>query len=557
MQGQLITDLTDEMLAVTLHQDSASPSPRLHHAPIHSLANAQAMLPSEHALRLPEILSHVLTHLPHAPLAAALRVNRLWFECGLAVLWWEPPCTALAALTTITTDPARRALYAAQVMSLPFNGDDEGALHVVLQDLAFPRLRSLSLDSYRPADGGAYPLTQYFSPALRELHFYGGMMSAATLDALRVNCSAGLRELLIENLDLSAVTAAELHRLLAGCPALERLVLMFGMGPLMTEDLLVHLAGRTGLASLSVRGREYGVEAWERVAAEVEGTPFPQLTTLDVALPAAAVAVLVPLLPQCLNALALSLSSPGGPSPTAAALVQMLPDITALASMSIHGSGAGWPSVVRPLAALTGLRQLDLQYPDGTPLPRDELLALGQLTMLESLSIFPAYHPQYEDLWSYEPGFTTEDFITVFTAMKKLDLLRFEVQCRVSEAALYALAKGCPELRSCVMLNVFDLREMDAGLGEGVVFPSLLTMELGGLEEPTFDDPEALKYVLCVLSLLCNLQTKTDWFTFSYNRNTARVQAQMMRRCMPRLKLLMLTDDERFSTLVSYAFQVR
>ncbi|KAJ6779933.1 hypothetical protein PWT90_05354 [Aphanocladium album] len=404
------------------------------------------MLPSEEALGLPEILTNVLSSLPRADLAAAVRVSRLWFECGIVTLWHDRPRVQVLADAAASGSP-RAALYAAQVEVLGFSGDEEGALHRSLAGLAFPRLRSLRLDSYRPADG-VYPVAQYLGGALRRLDFYGGPLSAATLDALRERCGGGLRQLLVDSLGGEGVTPAAFYRLLAGCRRLRLLAVLYHMEEFLTHDLVVLLAGFEDLEELYAGNHRYDVALWERVAAEVE-TPFPRLRALQVALTPAAVRVLVRMIPR-MEDLKLVLSA-GGPEP----VVRSLTTTTTILTSS--------------------LKCLSLKYPDNTDVDRNELKALAQLKALEELTVTASLPSPRAN------AFDDDDFIALFAELGGLRTLQFEIRCRLSATSLYSLAESCPRLRAVTMVNTFYLRDMDDRMKPGVVFAALEELDLDGL----------------------------------------------------------------------------
>jgi hypothetical protein len=103
------------------------------------------------ALRVPEILDHVLSHLADdAPaLRAASLVSRAWSLVALARLWRDGPADSLVRLFTI--GDARRAHYAALLHSLTLKLRHVGKLaYVCTAGVTFPQLRALAIEFQLP-----------------------------------------------------------------------------------------------------------------------------------------------------------------------------------------------------------------------------------------------------------------------------------------------------------------------------------------------------------------------------------------------------------------------
>ncbi|KAJ3472113.1 hypothetical protein NLG97_g11274 [Lecanicillium saksenae] len=159
-------------------------------------------------------------------------------------------------------------------------------------------------------------------------------------------------------------------------------------------------------------------------------------------------------------------------------------------------------------------------------------MALAHLKKLQELTIIPMYALD-ASLSSYEDGLADDDFIALFAELRDLQVLQFEVQCRISQKAFYSLAGSCPSLLTCTLLSDLYLRDMEYGMKPDVVFRNLVGLSLIGL----------------VGNRLTGMVIDID--------GDAKDQVELFRRFMPNLEELSLHSEDIFSQAVSDVFDNR
>ncbi|KAJ3489414.1 hypothetical protein NLG97_g6003 [Lecanicillium saksenae] len=399
-------------------------------------------------LELPETLINIFSVLKgqgdSPSLLAVVRVNRQWFECGISVLWRDASCEALAAVS----DEARRQLYASKIEMLDFSGDKESALHEKFRGLAFSNLREVSLDSYHPKMGKEYYMRQYFSPALRAFSFYGGDLDDQLLNSLREH-SWRLRRLLIDNPG-DKVSPEGFLQFISEYGSLQEMIFVCGMEKLLSDDMLVHLAGRPDLTHISA-GRLWPPTVYERILETVD-KPFSSITTFRLHINASEMPLLTSFVPRIKH------------------LDLQLHDLKRLE--------------LGCLSTLSKLQSLSLTFSDPFELSVTQLMSLAELGTLESLALQDAEG-------GLSAAISDADFELLTSKLPKLENLVFMAQSNLSSACVLTLAKHCKFLESCEMPHMFDFERLDLASRSLPLFPKLERLSLGGLLQTTVGEGEA------------------------------------------------------------------
>lgn len=404
---------------------------------------------SAHPLKLPEILSGILSVLQcQRTLAAAVRVNKFWFQSGISVLWKNAPCTALAAV-----GEDRRQTYASHIQKLSFSGDDECALHESFKDLSFHTLKMVSLDAYRPSPGPYY-LEQYFSPVLEVFLFYGGDIGDENLDALRERCPK-LRHLLFDNAG-SGVTPAGFSRFLSGSKSVNALTATYNMSHLVTEDAIFDLAARSGFVQLAIQTMSQDLVA--RISSAIP-KPFASLNDLQVDLASASI-------------------------PT---VMQMVPNLTCL---SIGLLDRGEP-VLQHIAKLPALEELSISYHYPADIAKAEILSLKRMQKLTKLQFWlnPASDGSLSSL-----EFSDAAFEELVSELEHLKVLSLDFQSNLTVTIFHTLARYCPNTTDFSTKQIFAMEGL--GYQATPMFPNLKCLEIHGFKMLEQDDSDNMEYVL-------------------------------------------------------------
>ncbi|OAR02914.1 hypothetical protein LLEC1_04256 [Akanthomyces lecanii] len=442
------------------------------------------------ALTLPEILNNIFDQLENdsRALAAASLVNQAWFSSATDVLWkmatWEN-------LLQVPED--RQQIYAAKMTTLSFAGDNAATCHARFQHLQFSSLKSVSLDAYRPQEGGSlYHIRQYLQPPLERFAFYGGDLDEELLDHLRQSCWR-LQQILIDSPG-PKITEEFFSRFIAEYTSLRDVRFMFGMDHLISDELLLRLANRDALSGLAI-GRQLSQGLLDRILADASSTPFKELKSLVMNTTAAAVP----------------------------ALVKVFAHISSLELDVQDGDG----SVVKHLChSLPGLKRLGLSFSAPTKLAVDDLLSLKALSRLEFLAIGPNEMVESATVDCLDSGFSDADFDDVFAQLPCLRMLDFTVQSSLSAAAAFlSLSKHCRMLEECILPLVFDLETLKSGT---VMFPKLRELGVGGFEP-------------------ISIPSDNDG-------DSADGTIDLLRRQLPNLRSVYVNSDDDFSNFIANSF---
>lgn len=408
------------------------------------------------ALQLPEILEGVFYEFDSIRnLAAALRVNKAWFDCASRVLRRRPPCTALAAVVT----RHRQQMYADHVEHLTFFGD-EGRFHSAFSELRFPKLKSVSLDAFRPtpfSEGATWrgndpavqgspvlQIQQYFSPELQLLSIYGSPLSDGMLQSLRCK-STKLWYLLIDSPG-PGVTPDGFRRFVQDYPSLSEVEFTYDMDHLVTDEVMMHFAYRR-LVRLSI-GRTVSLELLRRIGAEI-ASPFPVLEDLELTLPSTAISTLVGLIKN-------------------------------IAILRVQLTESSRHDVLKRVTELSELQVLSVVYNIDTEITKEELMHLKSLKNLHKLEIAGS-----EALFvTVRCRFHDGDFASLFSALTKMENLVFGVQGSLTALSLGHLAEYCKYLEECTLQCALDMADLHLASRAGIMFPSLRLLDVVDFTAP-------------------------------------------------------------------------
>lgn len=406
------------------------------------------MVVQDGPLTLPEILINIFDTLEsdQATLAAAIRVNKLWFDCGIRVLWREATPVALADV-----GPTRAQIYASKITSLQFSSDEDGLRHAGFIHLQFSSLKSITLDSYRPPHDNSYAIQQYFSPALQRLAFYGGTLNEALLTDIRDKCWR-LKTLLIDSPG-EEIQPAFFTSFISQYATLEHMTFMFGAGHLITEELMEHLAQRSNLQSLSI-GKPWPTLLSQKIAKDIPD-PFTTLKKLQLKLASAAVQPLVSML-----------------------------KLKSIKNLGLSIQDAEEP-VLCHIASLSSLTSLFVQFDVPTELSKADILSVGALHSLTELTIAPNIVYDNSSLSSLNSGFSHDDFDKMCSNLHQLRTIRFDVQADLSAAILLSLSKYCPLLKDCRFPYHLDIPGLKLETHQTVLFPNLISLDIGSFLPPS------------------------------------------------------------------------
>lgn len=242
---------------------------------------------AQRVLLLPELLALVLSFLHNDPpsLSSAARVNSAWNMHSIKLLWLRPLSRGL-----LHVSQDRRQLYADHIQSLSFDCEQEDrSTHAQYASLQFPKLRHISIDTYRPTDTTPW-IRQYLQPALQQLEFYGGNLHEDIRPLLSELCPR-LKKLLIGNIGTD-IPAENLVEFLTSFRELKDITLFYNRDYIhrLPGDLFCYLAGHTSLRSLGLLTPV--PTSAIRLASETISHPFHQLTKLEIEVQASALPIL-------------------------------------------------------------------------------------------------------------------------------------------------------------------------------------------------------------------------------------------------------------------------
>lgn len=388
----------------------------------------------------PELLHYIFSHCQdsQASLAAAARVNSIWSEEALNVLWGSrdfganPPIHEGRILVDIPK--SRRQYYASKIRMLHIeHRADE--VHAALRGLKFPKLKHLLLNQHYAAGAVGSPPSQYLQSALEGIEWFSwdSDLTKDFLDELNTQCP-GLKDLTLGESDNVCVTPEEFLDFLANNRSINEITI--ACPDLVDDDVLVYLSGRNGLESLALWDCPWEDSVFPMIGKQ-RTHPFDDLRDLTLTLKSSAVAAAMPL----------------------------LKNVTRV-NFEIEGDGKDVPSC---LATLPLLQDICIRFGDATELSVDGLLAMSSLTHLKRFCFMG------HELSS---SFADDNLESLMAALPRLETFNFPVQCRLSSSALLCLSKHRTRLTELTLRGAYDLQVLAEG--DEPLFPELTTLVIKG-----------------------------------------------------------------------------
>ncbi|CAG9979832.1 unnamed protein product [Clonostachys byssicola] len=411
---------------------------------------------SRQALALPEILTPILALVDDdddgcGTLAAAARVNTVWFGCATGLLWKKISGAALGCV------PAqRRQVYASKIEAIVFTAED-GDLHEPFRELEFALLRELTLHTYHPEPRKAalYHLRQYLRPRLDKFYFFGGELDQEFMSYVQNTC----RDLTRLWIDLPGrkVTVDSFFDFVSGFKFLEEIHLKRGVDHLLSDKLLYHLARLPNLRELDI-GHYLSPRFLSHISQKIPGA-FPALESLGATIDS-----------DCVPAITYTLKHV-----TSLDLTILDAELDALAILG---------STLR-------LQQIKILYDCSIQFTASQLLALKPLQNLENLTIRST--PGAIEV-SHPSGtlFCDEDFQELVSGMPNLRSLELECIADLEIGSLNSLSVSCPMLEELELLSPFDLQSFLTKAGDEPIFPHLRRLEISGIPDRIFKSMDDL-----------------------------------------------------------------
>ncbi|KAL7823942.1 hypothetical protein V8C26DRAFT_8964 [Trichoderma gracile] len=419
------------------------------------------------ALSLPELVSEILAFYfnpedcgraqDHPNYAAAIRVNSLWFDCGIDHLWAiSDPFTHLRNVS-----PERRQIYASRVQHLSVWYANEYRHLSMFDDLEFRRLKHVSATVSSMASLDVYRMTHIFVQSLQTFEFNGPHVSADILELLQDGCP-NLKRVGLNTYEYPATTAS-IAEFIRNMPSLE--VFAFetsgtsaASSHSIDGDLLLSLARSKRLTKLQVPW-EWSMDAAEfatRRLADMEShsevKPFPSLMVLNLSAPASAIRTLAPML-RNVSCLHLTVKTADG-------------------------------DPIAPLGELINLKCLKVTFRYAMYIPGASLAGLATLSKLEVLDLKPL-HPILTKVTSC---FSDADLELVAPCWPRLQSLGFGIKCAVSATGIRVLARHCRELRKWEMVGPLKIDELlPYGFAGAALFPKLECLRFDGFAGVVYD----------------------------------------------------------------------
>ncbi|VUC34632.1 unnamed protein product [Clonostachys rosea] len=410
---------------------------------------------SRKALALPEILTPILALVDEddgcGTLAAAARVDTVWFGCAIGLLWKKISGAALGCV------PAhRRQVYASKIEAIVFTAED-GDLHEPFRDLEFPLLRELTLHSLHPEPGkpALYHLRQYCHPRLDKFYFFGGELDQEFMSYLQNTC----RDLTRLWIDLPGhkVTVDLFFDFVSAFKFLEEIHLKCGIDHLLSDKLLYHLARQPNLRELDI-GHYLSPRLLSDISQKIPGA-FQVLESLGATIHSACV-------PET---------------------IRTLKNVTCL-DLTILDSEV---DVLTLLGSTPRLQNIKILYDCSIELNTGHLIALKSLQNLENLAIRLTPGP-IEILDPSGSLFSDKDFGELVSGLSNLRCLELELLANLTIESLQSLSDSCPMLEELELLPAFDLETLLTKAGDEPMFPCLRRLELGGIPDRIFKSMDDL-----------------------------------------------------------------
>ncbi|KAL6875385.1 hypothetical protein HDV57DRAFT_502983 [Trichoderma longibrachiatum] len=382
--------------------------------------------------------------------AAALRVNSLWFDCGIGHLWSDP--NACAYLLEVSRK--RRQIYASKMeyMSVWFPRDY--GPWSVFDGLEFPRLKHFATTIPFNTPSDELEMEHFYVRTLQRFEFDGPLVSADLLRLLQDSCP-NLKNVEFHTYKHPTATApfAEFIRNMRHLETFIFKTAGFATNAtrFIDGDLVLSLASRDSLTKLQVPW-DWSTDAADSAARRLEdlGTnldikPFPALMKLTLCARQNVMRTLAPMLGN-LSSLRLMINAP------------------------VAGA-------LEPLRELVNLTSLEVTFRRSVNIPGHSLTGLAALSKLESLELRPL-HPVWTRVTS---SFSDADLELVAAHWPRLRSFGLFIKTAVSGAGFRALARHCRELRRWEMWGPLQVDELLAqGYGGVVLFPELEHLRLEG-----------------------------------------------------------------------------
>ncbi|CAH0020888.1 unnamed protein product [Clonostachys rhizophaga] len=411
---------------------------------------------SSQALALPEILTPILTLVDDdddgcGTLAAAARVNTVWFGCATGLLWKKISGAALGCV------PAhRRQVYASKIEAIVFTAEDRD-LHEPFRELEFVLLRELTLHTYHPSpgNGALYNLRQYCRPRLDKFYFYGGELDREFMSYLQNTC----RDLTRLWIDLPGpkVTVDSFFDFVSGFRSLEEIHLKRGIDHLLSDKILYHLARQPNLRELDI-GHYLSPRLLSDISQKIPGA-FPALGSLG----ATVVSDCVP------------------------KIIHILKHVTCLDLRILDNE----LDALTTLGSTLRLQKIKILYDCRSQLTKSQFLALKALQNLENLAI----RSTVDAIEVSDPSgslLCDEDFQELVSGMSNLRSLELETIADLGIDSLLALSASCPMMEELELLTAFDLQKLLTKAGDEPIFPHLRRLEISGMPNRIFKSMDDL-----------------------------------------------------------------
>ncbi|KAI1979259.1 hypothetical protein LOZ53_006340 [Ophidiomyces ophidiicola] len=402
-------------------------------------------------IKIPELLLNILKYLEGdtKSLLSALLVNRTWFECGVTIAWKNATLASLAAASE-----ENRPIYASSIRHIGCNTSFQASLQAKVKDLEFTNLRSFSIETYRLLQDEDLYLEQYIRPTLESIHLYGSGLGSKFFTAVQLRCRR-LRELTLDSPG-HELTSEHFLEFLRGCSALSQLSLLYGIENIVSDDVVVHLASRDNLRTLSL-GPVIDARLMERIVVDVSN-PFQHTTDLRLSL-------------------------------TSTALHLITPHLSSLTVLELTVKD-NEHSALEHVTSLLNLQRLTINYAMNTNLSSAELLSLKHLTNLEAITLNGMQHEMNTfNLDCFQ--FTDSEFETLLSSLPRLSRLNFGVQCMLTSTALKTVAKYCPRIDTLQILVPIETTILrPESVDQEPMLPELHTLDLVGFDRPADVSPD-------------------------------------------------------------------
>ncbi|KAH0368604.1 hypothetical protein KCU65_g3809, partial [Aureobasidium melanogenum] len=390
-----------------------------------------------YALTIREILREVFEYLEYdfKTLCSAIRVNKVWSEEGLNILWRKPveDCSELLA----SLPEHRRQFYADRICSWILDKSPLSCQKCTL-DLDFPRLRRLHL--WLAEDNLHFD--HQLVPTLEEFRLHNFIPEAEEyLQQLPEYCP-DLRRFLVGHSAIRRLDFDRLELYLKEFPKLRALDLNGMSDDTMTDKVFLHLAS---LSLWELRMQKPITSEMVDLACEQlgSGNLFANVHFVELKMEWCAAAKLIPSL-TTLRKLRLELVS--------------------------HDTNY---RSFQAIGTLTELRNLHLKiaYQTQRSISREEILAIGQLHNLQSLAILGG------GALTLDESVTDDELVMFFSSFPDADNIYIDAfdNTLIPVSATIALATTSMRLRFYTFMAIWDIEFAESSTP--LLFPKLETMQ--------------------------------------------------------------------------------